>query len=73
MINNFNESPAVRAGHFLKSELGNRNITQRMFAEEAGVDERTVRRWISDGIHSVDTIWLVADTLGLASIVDIFS
>lgn len=73
MTYNLNENPSLKAGFFLKNELKNRGITQENFAADAGVDPRTVRRWIRDGINSVDTVWFIADFFGLTSIGDIFS
>lgn len=73
MTSFFYENPAVTAGKFLKKELKKNHITQEKFAEDFGVDARTVRRWVSKGINSVETIWSIADFFGLENIRDVFS
>lgn len=59
-------------GGYLKRELRIRNTTQEQFAEQFGVDPRTVRRWISGGVHSLDVVAEIAEYLGV-SVRDIFS
>ena len=61
MRNYLNERPAKIVGDFLRSELKKRNLSQEDIAAEFGVDSRTVRRWTSAGINSLDTAWMVAD------------
>ncbi len=73
MIKKFNESPAVKAGHFLKNELKRRGITQEKFAEHLYVDPRTVRRWVKDGVNSVNTLWDIVCFFELENIGVIFS
>ena len=58
-------------GGYLKRELKRRNWSQAYFAEKVGVDDRTVRRWISEGVHSLDVTCEIADRLGV-SVRDIF-
>lgn len=43
-------------GGYLKRQLRSRHMTQECFAEKIGVDVRTVRRWIKDGVHSLDAV-----------------
>ena len=45
-----------RAGMFLGRMLKERGYTQERFAEEFGVSARHVRRWLRDGINSLDTV-----------------
>lgn len=73
MIKNFEESPAMMVGHFLKNELKRRKISQESFSETLGVDPRTVRRWISGGVNSVNTVCEIMQFFGLKNIGDIFS
>lgn len=58
-------------GGYLKRQLRERNTTQEEFASQIGVDPRTVRRWVSDGIHSLDVLVEIADFLGV-NVRDIF-
>ena len=51
------------AGNFLKKELRRRNISQEAFAERIGVTDRTVRRWINNGINSLENISVIAARL----------
>ena len=60
------------AGMNLKRILKENGITQDSFAESCLVDSRTVRRWIKNGIGSIDAVALVADELGV-SFSDMFS
>lgn len=46
---------ATYYGMCLECELKKRKISQEKFAEMVNSSDRTVRRWIKDGIHSVDT------------------
>ena len=43
-------------GRFLKRELKKRGITQSVLAEEFGIDDRTVRRWVNGEVHSLDVV-----------------
>ena len=45
---------------YLKRELKKRKMTQEKFAEKVGVSDRTVRRWVSGGIYSLDVICVIA-------------
>lgn len=65
-------SAAQYVGGYLKSELKKRKWSQAYFAEMVGVEDRTVRRWIHDGVHSLDVTFEIAGHLGV-SIRDIFS
>ncbi len=55
---------AKMAGAYLKRSIKANGMTQESFAEKFGCDERTVRRWISQGIGSTDTIEYVLDFFG---------
>lgn len=68
----FVDRPA-QAGQFLKKELKKRKISQERFAESVGCDDRTVRRWIHNGINQVDVLFRIASILELESIGDFFS
>ncbi len=63
--------PAL-AGRFLKQELIARGITQEQFAEMAHVSDRTVRRWVSGEIHSLDALSDIANALQV-EVRDIFA
>ena len=65
-------TPAQCAGFNLKRKLGQCGMTQEAFANAFGVDSRTVRRWISSGIHSLDTVAELAQYFGV-SVGDILS
>ena len=56
--------PAV-LGQNLKRQREKHGYTQEQFAERVGVDDRTLRRWESNGITRVDVIADVAAALGL--------
>ena len=47
---------SAAAGAFLRKILRQHGYTQERFAEEFGVSARHVRRWVRDGVHSVDTL-----------------
>ena len=59
-------------GAYLKQALRSRGITQEDFAEYVGVSDRTMRRWVSGDIHSLDSVSEIARALGV-SVWDIFS
>ena len=59
-------------GSYLKRELKKSGITQDAFSYEFGVDVRTVRRWISDGVHSLDVVVEIARYFGV-SVGDVLS
>ena len=54
------------AGMNLKRILKEKGITQESFAASYGVNVRTVRRWIKNGIDSVDLVSFVADELNVS-------
>jgi len=66
------ESVSQYVGNFLRMELLRRGMTQEAFAEEVGVADRTVRRWVSGEIHSLEGVQEIAWALNI-SIRDIFS
>lgn len=70
----FNHGVSVpqSVGGYLKRELKKRNVTQEEFSYEFGVDVRTVRRWVSGGIHSLDVVVEIARYFGV-SVVDVLS
>ena len=47
-------------GGYLKRKLKNNGITQEEFSDKFCVDVRTVRRWLRDGVHSLDTVVEIA-------------
>ena len=59
-------------GGYLKRKLKDRGITQESFSIEYGADVRTVRRWIHDGVHSLDTVVEIARYFGV-SVGDVLS
>ena len=69
---NKEENLPLWVGSFLKRELRKRGITQEDFAEYIGVSDRTVRRWVSGDIHSLDVVGEIARALRV-SVGDIFS
>ena len=56
----------------LRKEIKRTYKTQARFADEVGVSEKTVRRWVKDGIDSIYTLTYVAGVLDL-DVVDILS
>lgn len=70
--NNSGVSLAQYAGQRLDSYLYEHKIKLGDFAKRIGVDVRTLQRWRYEGIHSVDTIELIAEMLGV-SYMDILS
>lgn len=62
----------AQAGRFLKQALIARGITQEQFAELAHVSDRTVRRWVSGEIHSLDALSDIANALQV-EVRDIFA
>lgn len=61
-----------RAGAFLRRMLRDNGYTQERFADEFGVSARHVRRWLSDGINSLDTVQQIIEFFD-ADIGDVFS
>ncbi|GEM_PF-2596769 len=53
-----------QAGDYLRSALKARGLTQEQFAELVSVDVRTVRRWLANGVHSMDTFELIVRFFG---------
>lgn len=43
-------------GRWLAVQLKKRNMTQEEFAFRMGVDERTVRRWINEGVGRINVL-----------------
>lgn len=52
---------AKKAGDNLKRLIKANHITQEKMAELMMVDERTIRRWIKDGIDKLSTLEQIAD------------
>ncbi len=52
MIQNLNSLTASG----IKNLIERHGLTRQQFAEKCFVDERTVRRWLQNGIDSIDTI-----------------
>ena len=59
---NYNNLPCL-VGRNLKRALQARGITQERFAEQIGVSDRTVRRWVCGNIHSLETVGEIANAL----------
>lgn len=59
-------------GEYLRRELKVRHITQEAFSLDFGADVRTVRRWIKDGVNSLDTVVEIARYFGV-SVGDVLS
>lgn len=55
------ESLAKKAGRNFKLLIKSRNLTQEKAAFILSVDEKTVRRWIKDGIDRISTIEVIAE------------
>lgn len=53
-------------GSYLKRELKKRNVTQEAFSDDFGVDVRTVRRWVTNGVHSLDVVVEIACYFGVS-------
>ena len=60
-----------QAARFLRRALKAQHCTQENFAEKINCDVRTVRRWLKDGVQSLDNIQLICDALDV-SVGDIF-
>lgn len=56
-----NITPTKKVGKNLKNLIKESGRTQEGFADEFGTDPTTVRRWISKGINSVETICQIAE------------
>ena len=61
-----------KIGNFLKTLRKEKGITQEQFAEMAHVSDRTVRRWVSGEIHSLDALSDIANALQV-EVRDIFA
>ena len=59
-------------GGYLKRKLKEGGITQEAFSYDFSVDVRTVRRWLRDGVHSLDTVVEIANHFGV-SVGDVLS
>lgn len=59
---NYNDLPYL-VGRNLKRQLQVKGITQERFAEQIGVSDRTVRRWVGGDIHSLETVGEIANAL----------
>ena len=59
---NYNDLPYL-VGRNLKRALQAKGITQERFAEQIGVSDRTVRRWVGGDIHSLETVGEIANAL----------
>ncbi|MDY4787976.1 MAG: helix-turn-helix transcriptional regulator [Bacilli bacterium] len=55
------ESLAKKAGRNFKLLIKSRNLTQEKAAFILSVDEKTIRRWIKDGIDRISTIEDIAE------------
>ena len=69
---NYGVSIPQAVGGYLKRELKRRGTTQEAFSFDFGVDVRTVRRWISGGVHSLDAVVEIARYFGV-SVGDVLS
>lgn len=49
-------SLSENASAYLRHRLKSLHMTQSEFAEYMGVEDRTVRRWISGDIHKLETV-----------------
>ena len=49
------------AGAKLKCLLKERGMTQQDFADEFGVDVRTIRRWVKGGMYDLRQLQQIAD------------
>ena len=67
-----NRDLSAQVGRYLKQTLIARGITQEQFAELAHVSDRTVRRWVSGEIHSLDALSDIANALQI-EVRDIFA
>lgn len=67
-----NQDLPAQVGRYLKQTLIARGITQEQFAELAHVSDRTVRRWVSGEIHSLDALSDIANALQI-EVRDIFA
>ena len=67
-----NRDLPTQVGRYLKQTLIARGITQEQFAELAHVSDRTVRRWVSGEIHSLDALSDIANALQV-EVRDIFA
>ena len=67
-----NRDLPTQVGRYLKQTLIARGITQEQFAELAHVSDRTVRRWVSGEIHSLDALSDIANALQV-EVRDIFT
>jgi len=67
-----NRDLPTQVGRYLKQTLIARGITQEQFAELAHVSDRTVRRWVSGEIHSLDALSDIANVLQV-EVRDIFT
>jgi len=56
---------SLQVRRYLKRELRHRGITQEAFAEQIGVSDCTVRRWISGDIHSLEAVAEIASALNV--------
>ncbi len=55
------ETLAKQAGKRFKELIRKRKITQEKAASMLSVDEKTIRRWIKDGIDRLSTLELIAE------------
>lgn len=61
------ETLAQKAGRNLKRLLDEKHLTQSVAANIIGASEdRTVRRWIKDGIDKLSTIEYIAEAFGVS-------
>lgn len=60
-----NQDLGLVAGAKLKCLLKERGMTQEDFADEFGVDVRTIRRWVKGGMYDLRQLQQIADFLKL--------
>ncbi|MDY4787977.1 MAG: helix-turn-helix transcriptional regulator [Bacilli bacterium] len=67
------EGLALIAGRNLKHLLKKRHLTQEQGAYLLHVEERTLRRWIKDGIDRLSTIELICRTFNIDAVTTLFN
>ena len=59
---------AKKAGENLKSLIKELNITQEAASRMLNIEERTLRRWLKEGIDKISTLELICRVFKLDSI-----
>ena len=64
---------SMKVGNYLKRNLGrNKTVSRAKFAEDFDIDDKTVQRWVNNGVNKLDTVDEIAYYFGV-SVVDILS